>query len=75
MASLIVSKANDPSKKHLVEIFEDEILTYQKEDGSKEMRKRGRLARQLAKQNEFQDYSCISFKELEEAVDENLPFN
>jgi len=65
MASLIVSNANDPAKQHLVEIFEDEILTYQKEDGSLEMRKRGRLARQLAKQNGFQDYSCISFKELE----------
>ena len=53
MASLIVSKANDPTKQHLVEIFEDEMLTYQKEDRSIELRKKGRLARQLAQQNGF----------------------
>jgi len=39
------------------------------------MRKRSRLADEIAKKNGFSGYSCISFLELENAPDERVIFD
>lgn len=70
-------------RKHIIEIVEDEMAHYKKivdktneeEIPGLEMRQRGRLADKLARENGFTGYSCISYVELEYAIDENEQFN
>ena len=64
---------NKHGKKHIIEIVEEDMAHYAKaEEGAQmvEMRRRGRLADQLAKEAGYAGYSCISYIELEYAIDE-----
>lgn len=61
--------------KHVVEILENEIAIYTRgEDNERKMRQRGRLAEKVAKQNGCSGYSCVSYIELEYALDEKMIF-
>jgi hypothetical protein len=63
------TKAGGGSK-HAVEILEDQVANYFREDGVKAMRQRGRLAEGLAKEHGFAGYTVVSFIELENAEDD-----
>ena len=71
-ASLLITGKN--GKQHIVEIVEEELVHYETEEGL-QMRKRSRLADEIAKKNGFSGYSCISFLELENAPDERVIFD
>ncbi len=59
--------------RHVVEILENEIAIYTRgEDNERKMRQRGRLAERVAKQNGYSGYSCLSYIELEYALDEKM---
>lgn len=66
-ASLLVETL---SRKHAVEILEDEKMTYALPDGQVRLRQRGRIAWNLAREKGFDGYSCVSFLDLEYATDE-----
>ena len=64
-----------------MEVLEDELAHYQTqpdEIGDKiykyELRQRGRLAERLALSHGFNGYSCLSYVELERALDERVIF-
>ena len=78
-ANFVVEHPNKGGKRHIIEIIEDEISHYKVPiEGlghEIKMRQRGRLADKLALELGYTGYSCISYVELEYAVDESEPFN
>ena len=61
---------NASGDRHIIEIVEEDMAHYAKEGQSLEMRRRGRLAEEVAKEAGYAGYSCISYIELEYALDE-----
>ena len=64
-----------------MEVLEDELAHYQpllgetdEETRSSRLRQRGRLAERLALSHGFNGYSCLSYVELERALDERVIF-
>ena len=72
-ASLLITAPS--GKHHIVEVFEDELAHFQTATGEIKMRQRGRLANEIAKEHGFNGYSSLSFRELENAVDERQVFD
>ena len=67
-------------KQYIVEVLEDELAHYKtleegESKGKSKLRQRGRLAERLALSHGFAGYSCLSYIELERAVDERVIFN
>ena len=60
---------NASGDRHIIEIVEEDMAHYTKE-GQTEMRQRGRLAEKVAQDAGYAGYSCISYIELEYALDE-----
>lgn len=57
--------------KHVVEVLEDDLATFRRDDSPNIlMRQRGRLAQKLVRQYGFANYHCLSYVELEYAVDD-----
>jgi hypothetical protein len=61
---------NASGARHIIEIVEEDMAHYAKEGQTVEMRRRGRLAEEVAREAGYAGYSCISYIELEYALDE-----
>ena len=72
-ASLLVTLPGS-GKQHIVEIVEDGQVHFTAADGVMTLRRKGRLADEIAKAHGFSGYSCLSFLELENAADEREIF-
>jgi len=73
MASMLVVAPN--GKQHILEIVEEELVHYLEADQTFALRRRGRLANSIAQDHGFNGYSCLSYHELENAVDEGALFD
>lgn len=79
-ADIIVKFKDD--KCHIIEIIDDDLAHYTQTETENneikkhvELRKRGRIAEKIALDNGFSGYSCLSYIELEYAMDENENFD